>query len=314
MLGLLGAGLAFLGRRATHLLFAGVFIGLALPDLAAVFRPVLAPAVVGLLLTTLLRVDWSAMAGYARRPWLIGLLVIWFLLVTPLATWLVVRVMGLPESLSTAVVLMAAAPPIIGAGAIAVLLGLDGALAVVTSLVSTLLLPLTLPPLALVLLGFELEVELVDFMLRLAALVVSAFLGAAAIRAWAGPERLADRGRQIDGIFVIFMLIFAVAIMDGVAEALVSQPRLVGLWLMAAFLANPLLQVLGALAFAWLGRSGALTVGLLTGNCNMGLILAALPAGADFHVTLFFALAQLPMYMLPAMLLPIYRRLLIAKS
>ena len=79
------------------------------------------------------------------------------------------------------------------------------------------------------------------------------------------------------------------------------------LWLVAAFLANPLLQALGTLAFAWLGRRRALTVGLMTGNCNMGLLLAALPPGADFDVVLFFALAQVPMYMLPRLLLPVYR-------
>jgi BASS family bile acid:Na+ symporter len=42
----------------------------------------------------------------------------------------------------------------------------------------------------------------------------------------------------------------------------------------------------------------------------MGLLLAAVPASADFDVVLFFAVAQLPMYMLPALLLPLYRRLL----
>jgi BASS family bile acid:Na+ symporter len=79
---------------------------------------------------------------------------------------------------------------------------------------------------------------------------------------------------------------------------------------LAAFVANPVLQVLGATAFAWLGRRAALTIGLMTGNCNMGLLLASLPASADFEIQMFFAVAQLPMFMLPALLAPLYRRLL----
>ena len=82
------------------------------------------------------------------------------------------------------------------------------------------------------------------------------------------------------------------------------------LWTAAAFVANPALQALAMLAFAWLGRRRAMTVGLITGNCNMGLLLAALPPNADYDVVLFFALAQIPMYTLPALVLPFYRRML----
>ena len=42
----------------------------------------------------------------------------------------------------------------------------------------------------------------------------------------------------------------------------------------------------------------------------MGLVLVALSGHASIEVTSFFALAQLPMYMLPALLEPLYRRLL----
>jgi BASS family bile acid:Na+ symporter len=41
----------------------------------------------------------------------------------------------------------------------------------------------------------------------------------------------------------------------------------------------------------------------------MGLLLAALPAGVDPDIALFFALAQIPMYVLPALIRPLVRRL-----
>ena len=58
----------------------------------------------------------------------------------------------------------------------------------------------------------------------------------------------------------------------------------------------------------WLTLAIALTVALLAGNCNMGLVLVALQGRASFDVTVYFALAQIPMYTLPALLKPVYAR------
>jgi BASS family bile acid:Na+ symporter len=179
-------------------------------------------------------------------------------------------------------------------------------------LVATLLAPLTLPPLALLLLDLDLQIGIGVFMGRLALIMLGAFLIAAAIRKLTGPARLAAHAEQIDGFIVVVMLVFAVAIMDGVTATLIERPGIVALWALAAFIANPGLQALGIAAFGWLGRKGALTVGLVSGNCNMGLLLAALPATSDFDTLLYFAVAQLPIFVLPALLLPVYRRLLAA--
>jgi len=301
--------LAFLGGHATWVLFIGVFLGLALPQLSALARPLLAPAVAVLLTATLVRIDWQVMLGYLRRPWLAALITAWLLLGAPLVTAAVLALLPLPASLSTALVLMAAAPPILSAAPIAMILGLDGALALVAGLAATLLTPLTVPPLALALLGLELDIGVVEFMTRLSLVVAAAFAAAVVIRRLIGRERLPRVATHLDGLVVAVMLVFAVAIMDGVTATIVARPATVALWLAVAFVANPALQLAGALAFSWLGRRRALTVGLVSGNCNMGLLLAAFPPGTDFDVVLYFAVAQLPMYMLPAVMLPLYRRL-----
>jgi BASS family bile acid:Na+ symporter len=302
--------LAFLGARAAWLMFTGVFVGLLLPDLAALCRPLLAPAVVAILAGSLLRVDWRRLGDHARRPMLAVLLVGWLMVVAPTALWVLASPVGLPPALLAALVLMAAAPPILGSAFIALVLGLDAALALLIALAATLVAPLTVPPVALVLLGLELSVGLGELMARLATVVAAAFALFLAVRRLAPAGWLEQRAAQIDGALVFSMLVFAVAIMDGVQAALLERPMYVGLLVLAAFVANPVLQVLGATAFAWLGRRAALTIGLMTGNCNMGLLLASLPASADFEIQMFFAVAQLPMFMLPALLAPLYRRLL----
>lgn len=306
--------LAFLGGHATWVLFIGVFLGLALPSLAALARPLLAPAVAVLLTATLVRIDWQVMLTYLRRPWLAALITAWLLIGSPLAVAAALAFVPLPDSLATALVLMAAAPPILSAAPIAMILGLDGALALVVGLAATLLTPLTVPPLALALLGLQLDIGVVEFMTRLSLVIAAAVAAAAVIRRLIGRERLPRVATHLDGLVVCVMLVFAVAIMDGVTATLNTRPLVVALWLFVAFIANPALQLAGALAFSWLGRRQALTVGLVSGNCNMGLLLAAFPPGTDQDVVLYFAVAQLPMYMLPAILLPLYRRLVQAEN
>ena len=306
--------LAFLGGHATWVLFVGVFLGLALPQLSSLARPLLAPCVVVLLIATLVRIDWRPLFDHLRRPGTAVTVVAWLLVGAPLATAALLSVLPLPAPLTTGLVLMAAAPPILSSAPIAMMLGLDGALALVVSLGATLLTPVTVPPLALMLLGLELDLGIAEFMGRLAVVIALAFVLAAAIRRLIGRERLPRAVTHLDGLVVAVMLVFAVAIMEGVTATLATRPLTVGLWLLAAFIANPALQFAGAVAFSWLGRRRALTVGLVSGNCNMGLLLAAFPPGTDSDVVLYFAMAQLPMYMLPAVMLPFYRRLIAPES
>ena len=92
--------------------------------------------------------------------------------------------------------------------------------------------------------------------------------------------------------------------MDGVTEFVAQSPWRVLQFIIAAFAANILLQLLGTGVAAAMARRSALTVGFASGNRNMGLLLAVLPA----DMLLIFVLAQLPIYILPAVLGPAYRR------
>jgi BASS family bile acid:Na+ symporter len=292
---------------------AGVLLGLAVPPLASLARPLLIPALLIPLTLALLRLDWGAIGAYRRRPGVAAALVAWILLVSPLAVWLVVQPLlaaGFPVPLAQALVLMAAASPIVSSVAVALFVGLDATLAVVAVLITTALVPLTLPPLALALTGIELQLSMPAFMLRLGLLVSSAFAAAWAIRRWVPPAALARRHQLIDGLAVATLVVFAVAIMDGVTAFALARPAYVALALIAAYAFNLLLQAAAYAAFRRLGRRAALTAGLVSGNCNMGLVLVALQERAGFEIVAFFALAQIPMYTLPALLAPVYRRIL----
>lgn len=305
--------LAFLGRHAALILAAGVLLGLALPDVAHLLRPMLTPTVFVLMLLAMLRIRWDGLAALARRPVTAVLVLAWMLVLSPVAMWLLVSQFEMSPGLAAALVLMAGAPPLMSSPAFSVLIGLDGALSLVVLVVATLAAPVVLPAVALEGLGLALAMDGIGLALRLGGLVGAALAGALILRRAIGLARLERHAARIDGVSVLLLLLFAVAIMDGVAERLAQETAHVLAMTAIAFAANLGLQAVGALAAAPLGLRSALTVGFSSGNRNMALLLAVLPAGADPDMQLYFAVGQFPIYMLPALLAPLYMRVLRAR-
>lgn len=289
----------------------GVVVGLVLPGLAALLHPLLVPTLLIPLTLALVRLDWAALARASRDGRRVLLLLGWLLLGTPGLMRLVASALGtagVPLALQKALVLMAASSPIISSVAIALMVGLDAGLALVAVLAATALVPLTLPVVATVLLGVSLDIAPLEFFARLVAMVGGAFAVAALVRRLVPRAAAPSAAETLDGITVLNLVVFAIAIMDGVTRFVLARPGYAVLAVLLAFAANLLLQWTGTLLFRGWGPRAAATVGLLSGNCNMGLVLVALQGRESFDVTVFFALAQLPMYMLPALLAPAYRR------
>ncbi len=303
------AAFARLGRLGPRALPAGLVLGLALPELAALARPLLAPSVAALLVASMVRLEPAALAARLSHPARLVAAVLWLQLAVPLLAAPMVLALPLSPGLGTALVLYAASPPILASAAYALMLGLDAALALVVMAGATLLSPLTVPPLASALLGLDLAIGTAALMARLGLLIGGTLAVAVAIRRWAGAERLDRHGASLDGVFVVVMTVFAVAIMAGVTERLIREPAMVLGIAAAAFAVNLTLQAVGLAALTLLERRAAVTLALMTGNRNMALLMAALGSTADPEVFLFFALVQVPIYTLPALLRPACRRL-----
>ena len=308
---MLSQGLAFLARHATKFLAFGVLTGLLLPPLADFMRPALAPAIFTSLVLTLLRLDFSDVVAQLRRPLLLILYTAFGLFLSPVIMVFVTTSLGLAGGLAAGLVLMAASAPIMSAPAFALILGLDAAFAIAVVVVNHILLPFTLPLMALWLLDLDLRISPGEFMGRLAFMIGGGFALAALLKRWIiSPARLQRAAGKIDGLMVVCLVVIAISIMAGVTEFFIARPGFALLTVAAAFIANAGLQVIGALLFLHAGRRLAFTAGHMAGNCNMALILAVLADRAETEVVIFFALAQLPMYTLPMLANRIYRRLL----
>lgn len=299
-----------MGGRATTLLPFSLGLGLLFQDIAAAARPLLWPLAVVLLMLALARTDWVRLSSLLRRPGLAIVLALLNLVAVPLVVWPVWQALGLWPGLIAALCLSAMAPGIISAATTATFLRLDSSLALLLTLFSNFLVPFTLPPLALWLLDLDLKIGIVDLSLRLALIVALALVGAIAIRRFLGP-RLQESGSTLDGISVVVLMVFAIPLMDGVVARAQAEPLKLAGFVAGAFAGMLLCNlVMAAGMLPFLDRRTALTAGYCSGGRHNALLMAVLPVTADPDIFLFIAAVQFPIYLMPALLQPFYRRLL----
>src|SRR5258708_1538890 len=89
----------------------------------------------------------------------------------------------------------------------------------------TFLMPFTLPPLVLGLIGLELGIGILPLMRNLVLFIGGAALVAATLRHFAGAERLRRHAVELSGLSMLVLILFAIAIMDGVRDLIVARPQ-----------------------------------------------------------------------------------------
>jgi BASS family bile acid:Na+ symporter len=311
VLALPAAALAWLGRQGTRAVAVSIFLGLALPQLAATFKPWVAEAIFLLLVLAFLRVEPRELRSYFVRPRLIALATLWIMVVAPAAFGVAFVLLGLHETspaIFLALVLQASAAPIMSAPAFAALMGLDAALSLATLMACVAVTPITAPIFAHLFAGGTFTLSPLALGAKLFVLLGGSSLLAWIIRRAAGSAWVARQKERIDGLNVITLFVFAVAVMDGVAVTAWTRPFFV-LGLLALTFAIALgSMALTALLFLAAGRGRAAAIGWSAANRNMGLMLAAMGGVLPDLAWLYMGLAQFPIYLLPLLLQPAVRR------
>jgi BASS family bile acid:Na+ symporter len=300
--------LPFIGKHASRALPVGVLLGLLIPVLAEYLQPFLLPALLVPLTLSLVRIESKQLLTSVKQWRVITAISCWVLVLSPAVVWLILELVALPEPISRATLITAAAPPVTACAAIAIYLRLDAAIAVVITVVTMLLVPITLPPIILYLVGLQVDIALWQLSLRLAGFILAAFCLAALIKKLLGKTRVHQHAVTLDGISVIFISLFIIGLMHGVTALILQKP-----WYVLHVFAASALLVLGlyivaTLMFWRLGPRTAMAVGLVSGNCNMGLMYLVLADQASLDLLIFFAIGQIPMYFLPALLTPLINR------
>ncbi|MEP3275427.1 MAG: hypothetical protein ABJN26_29460 [Stappiaceae bacterium] len=301
--------LCLLARHGKLVLIAGLVVGIVAPDLALVLKDWLPQLVALLLFVSALRIGPVEAAGtladFGSAARTIGILQIGI----PCLLALVFVSTGFSGPLATAMVLMTAASTISGSPNLTLLAGRNPAPALRLLIGGTAVLPLTALPVFWLYPPIDPSGAVAEASLNLLLIIAVATGAAFAIRHfWL--RHPGDRGLQaIDGLSALAMAVVVVGLMSAVGPAIFDNPqRLVGV-LAVAFGANFGLQIT---TFAVLknhpNADDRVARSIVAGNRNMALFLAALPASVTDPILLFIGCYQVPMYLTPVLLAPLYRR------
>jgi BASS family bile acid:Na+ symporter len=304
------AALEWLGRQGTRAVAACIALGILLPPLGALIRPFFAETVVALLVLAFLRVDPTALRAQFAEPRLLAA-AFWIMVAIPAlagAGLMATRLEDHSSGLQLALMLNAVPPPVFAAPALAALIGLNAALSLALVLLCTAATPFTAPALVAAFVGPAVTFSPLALGLRLVLMLAGAACIAVAIRAVAGKAWVERQAPRIDGLNVIVLFLFAVALMGDVLQNAVARPLLVLILLGLSFAVTLGLSVLTALVFLPAGLGHALVIAHAAGSRNMGLMLAAAAGAVPELVWLYVALAQIPIYLLPLLLKPLVRK------
>lgn len=302
-----------LGRYPRMALALSVAASFFVPDVSDVLAGYLPHIIVVVLTIAFLRSDIARLIGQWRRPDRLALMTAVIIVVAPFVAHAVLTAASVPQDLLLPVMIMAAAPPLGSSAHFALYLRLDAETALNLVIAGTLATPFVAPLILFGALDLPFDVDPLAMMARLGLAIALAIALAEILRAAVGRKRIADEAALLDGIAVAGMIAFLFGIMAGVPDMILTRPDEVIRLLVAAIGAGIGFQLsVLAIAIAVARARGrpltetAATVALLAGNRNMGLFLTAIPAGIASTITPFIALYQIPMYLTPLLMAPVY--------
>lgn len=325
--------LAFCGRQGRWVLPAGLLAGFLLPTLAAPMRAAIPYLIAVLLFVAWLRITdsngtndsistnsinantsiWARFAFLKDCKLIGGVLVAQ--LVLPLVLYFLLSLSGIPVIWCMAAVLVAAAAPISGGPNIVLLMKGDASLALRWLTVGTMLMPLTSIPVLALLLPSEPKLAVGLAIVKLLLIITIAMFAAIAVHNYGwGKAMKTPRFQEIlDGIAAILLASMVIGLMSAVHHPTSTVP-VMGKMLLLAITINVGLQLLGIVVASFspslslsLSKQAVVSFGVLNGNRNIALFLAALPVGVTEPLLLFIACYQIPMYLTPLVGKPLYR-------
>lgn len=299
--------LIFLARHGRFVLIGGLVAGVLLPDMAVLLRPFVPEMVALLLFLGALRIGPAVFDGALKAlPLTLGV-VLTLQLALPLAVLAACQLLGLGHGpVVLAVVIMCAAPSIVSAPNMCLMLGAPPEFAMRLLVLGTALLPLTVIPVFWFLPELGAVHDVLAAALRLLAVIVLATGAGFALRAFAWRTPTLTALRRLDGVSAIALAVFVIGLMPAVGAAVQGEPGQAVLWLGLVCAVNFGLQFIAHRALRRKGTAMAVPVALFSGNRNLALFLVALPPEVTAPVMVFIGFYQIPMFLTPLLMGRLY--------
>lgn len=296
-------------RRAKAFLIGGLVVGaasgLVWPGASEALAVTIRPMVVTLLFLAVLRLGPEGVrAGLSGVGGAVAATLA-LQMALPLGAAAGFLALGFGGAMALGIVLTLAASPITGTPNLTVMAGGDPAVALRALVLGTALLPVTVVPVFLLLPELGDLREVAGLVLRLLGLIALAGGLALALRGSGAVK--ARHLPALDGISAILLGAMVVPLMGAVGPALLTLHGW-GLLALAGAL-NFGQQVLAGLVARRRGGD-PVAAGVTAGNRNLSLFLGILPAGLLLELLPYVGLYQIPMYLTPLIMPPLYRRLM----
>ncbi len=310
MVNALSRFITLLGKHASYTLPIGVFLGLFFPFLSSFFKDYLVITLLVPLTLSLVRIETAELFRAMKNWRLVTLLTAWVLIACPIVMWALLSPLNIQSPILVAAIIAAAAPPVTACAAVALFLRINAAIAVVITVTTMLLVPVSLPLILKYLAPLQANINLWALSLNLAGFILLSFALAFVIKKAVPKKKLHASRYVMDGVSVVFISIFTIGIMNGISDLFFQNQWFVIETLIVSTCVVFFLYVISTILFWGAGPRTAMAIGLCSGNFNLGLMYIALEKHTSIDVLIFFGIGQIPMYCLPSLLAPIIQKLI----
>lgn len=301
-----------LGVHAPAAYAISIFLGLALPQLAAAMRPAIPITIFIFIMLAFARMNLPGMKAVLVAPKRLLAVLAVSCLLPPLVGYIALHApffRDLDPGIQLAIAMMASAPPLMAAPVYAALLGFENSLALATLVLGMTTTPILAPLFTSLLAGADVPISPLALAERLFWFVGSGIVGGLILRRIVGLPRIQAAKLELDGLGVLMFFLFAIAAMDGVLDASLSQPALMMLMLALSTFFSMLNFGLAYMLFRPFEFGDRFSASICIGLRNMGLLVAPIVTILPKTTFLYFALAQIPIYVAPVVLKALKARL-----
>jgi len=301
--------LNWVARYGRLVLIVGLLVGISFPQLALITKSYLTEILIGLLFFAALRIGPREALGNLSGIKRILPIIVFYQVVLPCVAIFIFSQLGWSGMIPAAIVLMLAAPPISGSPNLTIMVGGDPAPSLRLLVLSTTALPFTVLPVFAFSKLFGSADAVFFAALKLFAIIVLSSSAAFIVRATVLKTPTKEALAAMDGVSAVLMAVLVVGLMSAFGPALFQNP----LWLIQVLAITVVLNI--ALQTGALFGVGQLVEGtektafaIGAGNRNMALFLAALPLEVTTPLLMYVACYQIPMYLTPYLMGPVYQR------
>ncbi len=254
----------------------------------------------------ILQISFGDAAVAAFKGSTVWIILAWQLVALPLLALLVFGKFLQNELLVFGVVALCSCA-ITATTALSRMLGLNDAMALVVGLIGSLLMPVPLYLFMHYGLGLQAILDPLNYLYRVLLFIVVPFLLVYILRRLVSEQQDATIRQHVSSVVIGLLVVFGLAVMDGVQALLIENPKVVLFYVGFSFALSIGVQLITRYALAFLGARDASTAAILCAYRNVGVIAAIAGDSLGNNFLIFLGLWQLPMYTLPVILRRFYQ-------